>query len=581
MQGGPASPARPAFSSRHIRWYNRHMTQADALSILTTGANVFLTGEPGSGKTHTINQFVAWLRARGIEPAVTASTGIAATHIHGMTIHSWSGIGIKDSLSAADIDAIASKEHVARRIQKATTLIIDEVSMLSAPVLSMVDAVCREVKRENLPFGGIQVVLVGDFFQLPPIGRGGDRPAFAFESQTWRDLNPIVCYLTEQHRQEDLRFLSVLSSIRAAEPDPTTVSVILSREAELEGFDEDVPRLFTHNVDVDRLNQEKLAALPGAPKRYPMDGAGAPPLIEALKRGCLSPELLELKEGAIVMGTKNIPALGLANGTLGVVTGFERGTGYPVIETHDGRTLTVAPVEWAVEEGGKARAKITQVPLRLAWAITIHKSQGMSMDAAAIDLSRAFEYGQGYVALSRVRSLDGLHLLGWSEQALVIHPLVVAHDEEFRNASDEARDAFAALDASGERLELEKNFVKLSGGQWDVEEGTIPAPRKKKASTYDETLRLLEEGKTLQEAAQERGLTFGTICGHAEKLVQGGSISRDQLRERIPEPLLAEIPRIHDAFRVHGSAHLTPIHSFMEGSVSFDGLRLARVLYEG
>jgi ATP-dependent DNA helicase PIF1 len=560
------------------------MTQSEALSILKTGANVFLTGEPGSGKTHTVNEFVAWLRSSGIEPAVTASTGIAATHIHGMTIHAWSGIGIRESLSDIDIDQIASKEHVSRRIQKTTTLIIDEISMLSANVLAMVDAVCREVKRNSLPFGGLQVVLVGDFFQLPPIGRGSNRPAFAFESSVWEDLHPLVCYLTEQHRQDDPRFLSVLSSIRAADPDPTTVSVIMSREAEIEGFDEDVPRLYTHNVDVDRLNQEKLEQLPGGAKRYVMNGTGAPPLIEALKRGCLSPELLTLKEGAVVMGTKNIPALGIANGTLGTVVSFERGTDYPVIETHDGRLITVAPVEWAVEEGGKARAKIAQVPLRLAWAITVHKSQGMSMDAAAIDLSRAFEYGQGYVALSRVRSLAGLHILGWSEQALIVHPLVVTHDELFRDASDDAVEAFAALDASGERIELEKNFVTASGGEWH--DGTDEAknvPRKKaaKVSTYDETQKLLEAGMGIEDIAAERKLTFGTICGHIEKLLQAGIITRPQIQERIHESLRTELPRIHDAFRSQGSEHLTPVYELLDGSVTFDELRLARTVYEG
>lgn len=559
------------------------MTQAQALSILTTGANVFLTGEPGSGKTHTVNAFVAWLRARGIEPAITASTGIAATHIHGMTIHSWSGIGIREFLSDADIDAIASKEHVVRRIQKTTTLIIDEISMLSAPVLAMVDQVCREVKRVDKPFGGLQVVLVGDFFQLPPIGRGKERPAFAFESSVWQELNPIVCYLTEQHRQDDKRFLSVLASIRAADPDPTTVSVIMSREVEVEGFEEDVPRLFTHNVDVDKLNQEKLDQLPGGPKKYVMNGAGAPPMIEALKRGCLSPEVLVLKEGAVVMGTKNIPALGLANGTLGTVISFERGSNYPVIETHDGRSITVAPVEWAVEEGGKARATITQVPLRLAWAITIHKSQGMSMDAAAIDLSRAFEYGQGYVALSRVRTLDGLHLLGWSEQALMVHPQVVSRDESFRDLSDEASEMFNALETSGERVVMEQGFVKAAGGTWDVDESN-PAPSRAKkpaGSTYDETQRLLESGSSLLEVADARKLTLGTICGHAEKLVLAGKIPKSMLRERLPETLQAELPRIHDAFRSEGGEHLTPIYELLGGTVSFDDLRLARVLYEG
>jgi hypothetical protein len=333
-------------------------------------------------------------------------------------------------------------------------------------------------------------------------------------------------------------------------------------------------------VDVDRVNQERLDALPGAPKRFIMHGTGAPPLIESLKRGCLSPETLVLKEGAVVMGTKNIPALGIANGTLGTVIGFERGSDYPIIETHDGREITVSPAEWAVEEGGKARAKVTQVPLRLAWAITVHKSQGMSMDAAAIDLSRAFEYGQGYVALSRVRTLAGLHVLGWSENALVVHPQVASMDEEFRAASEEAADAFAALEASGERETLAQAFVKASGGQWEAG-AAVSKARKGKGSTYDETLRMLEEGMTLAEVAAARSLTYGTVCGHAQKLVEAGKLPKDMLRARLPEELEQALPRIHDTFRTQGSTELTPAFASLDGAVSFDDLRLARVLYDG
>src|SRR3989344_7973408 len=221
------------------------MTQETALKILKTGANVFLTGEPGSGKTHTVNQYVAWLRERGVEPAITASTGIAATHIGGMTIHSWSGIGVRRNLSSYDLDTIASNERVAKRIGKARILIIDEVSMLAAETLSMVEAVCREVRQIDAPFGGLQVVLVGDFFQLPPIvpreedgalrlgfgeGADGTPPApFAFRSRAWEALNPLVCYLSEQHRQEDAVFLNLLSLVRSGISDKRVDSVLAER----------------------------------------------------------------------------------------------------------------------------------------------------------------------------------------------------------------------------------------------------------------------------------------------------------------------------------------------------------------
>lgn len=549
------------------------MLQQDALSILETGANVFLTGAPGSGKTYVVNAYVSWLRERGIEPAITASTGIAATHIRGMTIHSWSGIGVKQSLSAADIDAIASKEHVARRLVKSHVLIIDEVSMLSGETLSMVDAVLREVRRNPMPFGGMQVVLVGDFFQLPPVSKGGEA-SFAFESPAWRALNPLICYLEEQHRQEDEDFLALLSAMRAGSCGAEHTEQLASRERE--EIEEDVPRLYTHNADVDCMNDEKLSTLPGHARIFGMRDEGAPPLIEALKRGCLSPETLALKEGAAVIFTKNNPAGGYVNGTLGTVKEFERGTGYPVVETREGMELVVAPAEWAVEEGGKIRAKVTQVPLRLAWAITVHKSQGMSMDAAAIDLSRAFEYGQGYVALSRVRTLDGLYLLGWSAKALAVHPKVAEKDAEFKTASREARRAFAELEESGERAEMVKRFVTAAGGTMDAApKGQKPA----KKSTYDETLALVQEGKDVAGIAKARGLTFGTIADHLEKLVASGKLAAGDVEGMLPAALADALPRIHAVFDDVGAEKLAPAFGQLKGKHSYDHLKLARILY--
>jgi ATP-dependent DNA helicase PIF1 len=430
----------------------------------------------------------------------------------------------------------------------------------------------------------MQVVLVGDFFQLPPISRNKE-PVFAFESKSWNDLHPIICYLTEQHRQEDAKFLNVLSAIRARDWDQGTVSTIMARETDGYELEDDIPRLYTHNADVDQMNTQKLGTLTSASKTYKMSAEGAPPLIEALKRGCLSPEVLTLKEGAVVMGTKNNPANGLSNGTLATVIGFERGTDYPIIETFDGRTLTLGEAEWAVEEGGKPRAKIRQIPLRLAWAITVHKSQGMSMDAAAIDLSRAFEYGQGYVALSRVRSLAGLHILGWSEGAFQVHPEVGKRDDEFRGLSEEARVTFDQLEESGEREDLARAFVRAGGGVYEPQFEPDPAtpgalkPKKiVKASTYDETFELLKEGKSLEEIAKARGLTLGTICGHAEKLLAAGRVEKDLIQAAISDKLNAHLPKIHAAFEKFPGKELTPIFAYLKGAYTFDELKLARLL---
>lgn len=452
------------------------MTQDEALTILKTGVNVFLTGEPGAGKSHTINQYVAYLKERNVEPAITASTGIAATHIHGMTIHAWSGIGIATRLSEEDLDRIATKEHVVKRIRKAKVLIIDEVSMLSADTLDMVDAVCREVKQSSDSFGGLQVVLVGDFFQLPPVVRQNytdaqdsfysDEPQsiFSFTSGAWARAKPIICYLTEQHRQDDAQFLAVLSAIRTNEVTPSHRAHLDARLVTRDELPKGVTKLYSHNADVDRINAEELRKLSTPSRLYQMSANGKDTVVENLKRGCLSPETLELKVGASVMFTKNSIVGGFVNGTLGTVHGFDEGTHYPIVETLSGRLITVEPLEWMIEDNGRPLASITQVPLRLAWAMTVHKSQGMSMDAAIMDLSQAFEYGQGYVALSRVRRLSGLHLLGANKRAFEVHPEILEKDSEFREVSDDAVVSFRLLPLK-ELTALHNNFIKAIGGK--------------------------------------------------------------------------------------------------------------------
>lgn len=456
--------------------YSVQMTQAEALEILKTGANVFLTGEPGSGKTHTINSYVGWLRTHNVQPAITASTGIAATHINGHTIHSWSGIGIKKFLTEYDLDAISQNKSVVRRVGGASILIIDEISMLSAKVLSMIDAVCREVRRSDAPFGGLQVILVGDFFQLPPITRRDElvessqesfieyerEGIFAFTSRAWTALNPLVCYLSEQHRQEDGEFLSFLSALRRGALTTEHKKLLKSRFADKSSGDE--TQLYSHNADVDAINATELAKIKEKMYTFEMECRGKDTMTDALKRGCLSPEKLALKVGARVMFTKNDPQKRkYANGTLGIIIGFAEGTDYPVVKIRNGSEIVVEHDEWRIEDGGKVLARIIQIPLRLAWAITVHKSQGMSLDAAHMDLSRTFEYGQGYVALSRVRTLSGLSLSGINARALEVHPEILEKNTEFMGLSVETKVAFDRMNPS-EKRKLAENFIKSCGG---------------------------------------------------------------------------------------------------------------------
>lgn len=410
------------------------MTQEKTLQILQSGKNVFLTGEPGSGKTFTINQFTEYLSSKNIPYAVTASTGIAATHINGTTIHSWSGIRIKKNLTDRDVENILSNEFQFKKISRAKVLIIDEVSMLDGQLLDDLQKVLSATHGilNDKPFGGIQVVLVGDFFQLPPVSRDG-KAKFAFEASIWDKAGFQVCYLTEQHRQSDKKYLEVLSAIRQLRVQPKHKKTLSDNVPASKPSTE----LFTHNKDVDDMNVLELGKINADQKNFVMASSGIPFLVENLKKSCLSPEILSLKVGAVVMFTKNkfddgVPVY--VNGTIGKVVRFENSL--PVVKITDGDEINVESAEWKIEEYKNVKAKIVQLPLRLAWAITVHKSQGMSLDSAKIDLSNAFDFGQGYVALSRVRSLSGLLLTGYNDRAFEMHPKVIAQDNIFREQSD-------------------------------------------------------------------------------------------------------------------------------------------------
>lgn len=564
-----------------IRGILLRMTQERALDILKTGANVFLTGEPGAGKTFVINKYIAWLEAAGLTVAVTASTGIAATHIGGMTIHSWSGIGIKDSLTPQDLDAIASREKIVKRAKNADVLIIDEISMLDGKVLDMVDQVLKTVRQTPEAFGGLQIVLVGDFFQLPPVTRQGDMMRYAFESNAWLNLKPLICYITEQYRQDDEMLLGLLGSIRknAIEEDHYT---LLQEQDEIAHEQIEPTRLYTHNADVDAVNNAKLAELPGPAVTFAMEGTGRKHLIEGLVKNCLSPEQLVLKEDAMVMCTKNNFEAGYVNGTLARVVGFD--DGLPVIETADGIKITVKPTTWEMVEDKSILASIEQLPLRLAWAITVHKSQGMSLDAAEIDLSKAFVYGQGYVALSRVRTLDGLKVLGMHPNALQVDPKVVQRDATFHAESEAAEEAFANMDE--EEVEgMQERFVIAKGGKVPtgeiVERPAVMAPQVKE-STFAKTKTLLEAGKSVAAIVKARSLTESTVWAHIEKLAEDGQLLAEQITHLEPTDIDWELARneLEQAIAEHGAERLKPLYEATDEKYDYNLVRLARVQHQ-
>lgn len=476
------------------------------------GHNVFLTGEPGAGKTYTLNQFIDYARANDIGIGVTASTGIAATHIGGMTIHSWSGIGIHDELSEEQINRLAARPQLKSRFKRTRVLIIDEISMLDGARLDLLNQICKQVKNSDKPFGGLQVILCGDLFQLPPITRYGDSIDFAHTSEAWDELNLKVCYLSEQHRQdEDATMLELLRGIRRGEVDDSLQELLQARLEEVTD-DPDMTRLYSHNLDVDKLNAARLQQLENESHTYTMTSSGSKTFIESLQKSCLAPEVLELKVGAQVLCVANSPSLGFVNGSRAEVVGFEDGK--PVIRLATSRTITLERHTWKIEDNDRVLAEVSQYPLRLAWAITVHKSQGMSLDSAEIDLSRAFTPGMGYVALSRLRRLDGLFLRGVNRTALQISPDIAEFDAILRRQTEQV---IAQLDTmEGAKLDELQAHIRTNlasdYAEYDRELFTVLKEwRTTQAATLRVPAYVVFDDKTLIALAAERPATVAQL----------------------------------------------------------------------
>ncbi|MGL3045661.1 AAA family ATPase [Acinetobacter pecorum] len=571
------------------------MKQETALKLLKAGENVFLTGSAGAGKTYTLNQYINYLKARKVSVAITASTGIAATHMNGMTIHTWAGIGIKDFLSEEDLKRMKERKYLKEHLENAQVLIIDEISMLHAKQLNLVNQVLKYFKESDEAFGGIQVIVAGDFFQLPPVGKNDERnrDKFCFMSDAWVEAKFRVCYLTEQHRQGNDYLNDILNAIRAQAINHEHRTALQATRQQDIG--ETYTRLYTHNMDVDSINFKHLNEIDNDPRQFDAQCDGNDKLIETLKSSVRAPESLTLKKHAKVMFVKNNFDMGYINGSLGEVIGFEEDDEYgvlPKVKLTDGTTLIVEPETWSVDnEAGKTIASFQQIPLRLAWAITIHKSQGMTLEAAEIDLSHTFEKGQGYVALSRLKSLNGLRLKGFNEQALELDTLAIKADRRFQELSDEAEANFDNVD-----LTVQHNaFIRHCGGT--LNEVEIQRNEKKifknagkqsyATATLDETRELFEEGYEIADIATERGLTPATIINHLGRLhkEQGLDISVAHPGEEVVEQVRKIYKRLtkrqnSEHFNDDGSIKLRPIVELTTPKMAYDQVRLALLFVE-
>ena len=392
--------------------------QQQAIELFNQGQNLFISGGAGSGKSHLLQFFKRYFSQLGME--ITASTGVSAINVGGSTIHSFSGIGLGNLPLEQSIENImlAKMSRVRRKIRQTNILAIDEISMISSSTLDLIDQVFREVRENNKPMGGMQIIFFGDFLQLPPISRYNENFDFCFNSSTFKELDLQVIILDKIFRQDDANFIKILQDLRFGKISPESRIALESR---LNADDDNTlirpTILTTHNAKVEKINHDFLKKIPQEEIVHHAKFDGNAFKIEFFKKNCLASETLRLRVGAQVMMIKNTyQKEGIINGSLGIVKGFSSKKNYPIVQFTNFRELTISPEEWLLERFDNdtktviAEAKMTQIPLILAWAMTIHKSQGLTLDKISCDLKDSFSHGQAYVALSRARSLSGINI---------------------------------------------------------------------------------------------------------------------------------------------------------------------------
>jgi ATP-dependent DNA helicase PIF1 len=418
--------------------------QSACIEAVLRGESIFITGPGGTGKSYILNALYREFKGLGKTMSITAMTGCAGLLIgaHAKTLHSWAGIGLGREPLSHILSAIHKNGRKKNNWKKTDCLVIDEVSMMTPALLSLLDDVGKSVRKcYTKPFGGLQVVFVGDFYQLPPVCKAGEKMTFAFESPVWKAVVEKTYALTIIHRQRDPVFQKVLDEARRGELSDESHQILVERKAaKWKGNVIRPTMLFTRNDDINTINQSYLDRLPGdaiifeatteAPPRTSPEDVGYQ--VQRLDKDAPYEPTLRLKVGAQVMllaqqyderGDKKEPIHGLVNGSRGVVTEFTP-CNNPVVKFMNGATRIITEHTWSSDETENA-VKRKQLPLRLAYALTIHKAQGASLDSALIDVGSAtFEYGQAYVALSRVRSLDALYIHDIEKAAFRVHPAV-------------------------------------------------------------------------------------------------------------------------------------------------------------
>ncbi|XP_056148979.1 ATP-dependent DNA helicase PIF1 [Lampris incognitus] len=405
--------------------------QAAVLSAVLSGKNVFFTGSAGTGKSFLLKRIVGSLPPKSTY--ATASTGVAACHIGGTTLHSFAGIG-SGSAPLEQCIELAQRPGVRQHWISCHHLIIDEISMVEAQFFDKLESIARSVRRSTEPFGGIQLIVCGDFLQLPPVSKGKEKARFCFQARSWRKVIQVNMELMDIRRQTDQSFISLLQAVRVGRvTEEVTAKLTESAYHRVERDGILATRLCTHKDDVELTNENKLKQLPGSMHVFEAVDSD-PALVKTIDAQSPVSRVLHLKVGTQVMLTKNLDVQrGLVNGARGVVVDFELGKQVlPRVRFLCGVTEVLKPERWMFKAEGGLYLSRQQLPLKLAWAISIHKSQGMTLDCVEISLARVFECGQAYVALSRARSLEGLRVMDFDPRVVRADPDVLLFYRKLR-----------------------------------------------------------------------------------------------------------------------------------------------------
>jgi ATP-dependent DNA helicase PIF1 len=421
--------------------------QIQAMHVFGEGRNMFLTGPGGTGKTALIKQMVEQCKMNGKKVQVCALTGCAAVLLNcqAKTVHSWAGIGLANGPPDFIVKKVATNKYKAANWKKIDVLIVDEVSMMSQKIFDILDGLGKTIRKNPLPFGGLQVIFSGDFYQLPPVTREEDDNAFCFESAGWFKTFPVVVQLKQIFRQTDTAYTAILNQIRVGKLFKSALELLTPH------IGKTLPATFVPTIllprrrDAELINTRELEKLPSEKKIYTLSKAD--PVLDQkqpakhkpdehisaeqremehtfLVNSIMADKEIVLKKGAQVMCIANIDTESsepIVNGSQGVVVDFVGNL--PLVQFNSGARRTVGYHTWSSETFPSVGVK--QIPLIYAWAITIHKAQGVSLDMAQIDAgSNIFECGQTYVALSRIKSLQGLYLTAFNPQKIKVNKKV-------------------------------------------------------------------------------------------------------------------------------------------------------------